>query len=179
MSLADLFQKLADGDSSARDPLFRELYVSFRILARHRIAGWDDAEEVVQTAIVKASTKMDQLTDKTKFSAWAHRILKNEVIEFQRRKQRDRQRHADVDAGSLTLCSDPVDSDLRTRLKDCLQKINAVSGRHARILSLRYQGYGTEDICERLSLTSGNLYVLLHRARTMLRTCLESGEVHQ
>ena len=177
MSISKLYKKYASGDPAAREPLFQELYVSFRILARHRIANRDDAEEAVQSAVVKASTKMDQLTDEDKFSAWAHRILKNEIVELQRKQQDHRRRFVDAEDARLRSADDPVDSDLRARLKDCLRKINAVSGRHARILTLRYEGYGTREICEMLSVSQGNLYVLLHRARTMLKNCLDSGEI--
>jgi len=36
-------------------------------------------------------------------------------------------------------------------------------------------GYETEDICNELDITSSNLWVLLYRARTQLRACLDSN----
>jgi DNA-directed RNA polymerase specialized sigma24 family protein len=51
--------------------------------------------------------------------------------------------------------------------------MNAEFGRHARILVMKYQGYRTAEICERMSITPNNLYVTLSRARAMLKACLE------
>jgi len=36
-------------------------------------------------------------------------------------------------------------------------------------------GYETEDICKELEITSSNLWVMIHRARTQLRGCMEEN----
>jgi RNA polymerase sigma-70 factor (ECF subfamily) len=168
---------MSGGDQVARKQLYEQLYVSFRILARHRIADWNDAEEVVQAAMVKVSSKLDQLTEAERFSAWAHAILKHEVIDHYRTVQSRRSRELELEETSIPLRHQSDDGELKAKLKECLKKLNAVFGRHARILNLRYQGYSTGEICERMQLTPNNLYVMLNRARSMLKNCLESGEI--
>jgi len=168
---------MSGGDQVARKQLYEQLYVSFRILARHRIADWNDAEEVVQAAMVKVSSKLDQLTEAERFSAWAHAILKHEVIDHYRTVQSRRSRELELEETSILIRNEPEDAELKAKLKECLKKLNAVFGRHARILNLRYQGYSTGEICERMQLTPNNLYVMLNRARSMLKNCLESGEI--
>ena len=37
------------------------------------------------------------------------------------------------------------------------------------------QGYDTEAICNELEITSSNLWVIIHRARTALADCLEKN----
>uniref|UniRef100_UPI0035686501 sigma-70 family RNA polymerase sigma factor n=1 Tax=Lutibacter sp. TaxID=1925666 RepID=UPI0035686501 len=37
------------------------------------------------------------------------------------------------------------------------------------------QQFETEDICKELEITSSNLWVIIHRARTQLRKCMEEN----
>jgi len=177
LRITELYKRSIRGDSAARKQLYEQLYVSFRILARHRIADWNDADEVVQAAMVKVSSKLSQLANEEGFSAWAHKILKNEIIDHYRGAEVRRRRESGLDAGELSRDHVSGNGHLKRKLKDCLKKLNTAFGKHARILNLRYQGYGTEEICARMSITPNNLYVILSRARVMLKTCLESGEV--
>jgi len=177
LRITDLYKRSVRGDSAARKQLYEQLYVSFRILARHRIADWNDADEVVQAAMVKVSSKLSQLANEEGFSAWAHKILKNEIIDHYRGADVRRRRESGLEAGELSTGRVTEDGQLKQKLKDCLRKLNTAFGKHARILNLRYLGYSTEEICARMSITPNNLYVILSRARVMLKTCLESGEV--
>lgn len=177
MTIAELYKRVSGGDTAAREQLYQQLYVSFRVIARHRIKDWNEAEEVVQAAMVKVSTRLDQLADVEGFAAWAHKILRNEVIDYYRGEQTRRRRETDLEDVNITPPSRVEDHDLKIRLKECLKKLNAGFGRHARILNMRYAGYDTREICSRLGVTPNNLYVMLCRARTLLKQCLESGEI--
>jgi len=66
---------------------------------------------------------------------------------------------------------------LKKKLLDCLNKINDANTRHARVLNLHYQGFIVREICEKLKLTRNGVYILLSRSRTMLKNCLERGDV--
>ncbi|MGK0459037.1 MAG: RNA polymerase sigma-70 factor (ECF subfamily), partial [Polaribacter sp.] len=37
------------------------------------------------------------------------------------------------------------------------------------------QEFETEEICKELGITSSNLWVIIHRARTQLRKCMEDN----
>ena len=165
------------GDPFARKELYDQLYVSFRIVARHRIRDWNDAEEAVQAAMVKVTSKLDQVADPERFPAWAHMILKNEIIDYYRATQTRRNREAELDSGGLPQNYQVIEPNLKMKLKECLKKVNAMFPKHARILNLRYQGYGTQDICSRMTITPNNLHVVLSRARALLKNCLETGEI--
>jgi len=48
--------------------------------------------------------------------------------------------------------------------------------RQAQVFALRtFDGLDAEDICQQVGITPTNLWVLLHRARTRLRACLEAS----
>ena len=177
MKTSDLARRIINGDLTARDELYGQLYVSFRIIARHRIRDWNDAEEAVQAAMVKVTSKLDQVTDPDRFLAWAHMILKNEIIDYFRDVQKRRNREVDLDVGEMQREYQIADPNLKMKLKECLKKVNAVFAKHARILNLWYQGYGTNEICARMAITPNNLHVILSRARALLKNCLETGEI--
>ncbi len=177
MAVKELYQRAISGDPSARKELYDQLYVSFRIVARHRIRDWNDAEEAVQAAMVKVTSKLDQLADPERFPGWAHMILKNEIFDHYRGAQTRKNRETEFDGAELPDNYQVTEPDLKMKLKECLKKVYAVFPKHARILNLRYQGYGTQDICRRMAVTPNNLHVILSRARTMLKNCLETGEV--
>ena len=175
--MTELYELAVRGDPPSRQELHRQLYVSFRILARHRIRDWNDAEEAVQAAMVKVTSNMDQVADPQRFPAWAHMILRNEIIDYYRGSQTRRVREVELGGDESPHNFQFVDPDLKMKLKECLKKVNAVFSKHARILNLRYQGYGTQEICARLEITPNNLHVILSRARTLLKNCLETGEI--
>jgi len=55
----------------------------------------------------------------------------------------------------------------------CLKDVLKVKRQYARALNLKYQGYSTEEICGRLGVKRGDLYVILNRGRAVLRECLD------
>jgi len=62
-------------------------------------------------------------------------------------------------------------SDFWKTFNDCLSPLPA---RTASVFTLReVDGISSEEICELLSISANNLWVILHRARLHLRNCLE------
>ena len=56
-------------------------------------------------------------------------------------------------------------------LEECLERLPAKT---ARVFMMReHLGYETRDICKELGLTPTHCWVLLYRARTVLRECLQ------
>ena len=54
---------------------------------------------------------------------------------------------------------------------DCLSGLNDSMGQAFALREL--EGLSTEEICKKLKLTPNNLWVILHRARKQLKSCLE------
>ena len=58
--------------------------------------------------------------------------------------------------------------------------ISTLSERLARAFTLReLEGATTEEICKVLDITATNSWVMLHRARTLMRRCLELKWLNQ
>ena len=59
------------------------------------------------------------------------------------------------------------------RFRMCL---SGLSPNHANAFTLReIEGLGTAEICKVLGVSETNLWVILHRARALLRRCLETS----
>lgn len=63
--------------------------------------------------------------------------------------------------------------ELKNQLEAC---INSLPEKYAMVFRLKtIQDFGTEEICKELDITSSNLWVIIHRARTQLRKCMEDN----
>jgi len=177
LTINELHALAKGGDNQAENRLFCSLTESFRLFVQHRIWDEQDAEELVQDTLATIAEKYRGIDFAASFAAWAYKTLENKLLHYYRTKHgresrfaqmTDDQEHEDFRA------SDPA---LKRQLMNCLRRICEANNRYARILNLRYQGYSTEEICERLGITRNNAYILLSRARSMLKLCLEKGDL--
>lgn len=168
----DLVLRAGRGDKSAEQDLMRHLSVSFRLFAQHRVWNDQDAEEVVQDALVTILSKYRGIEFETSFAGWAYQVLNHKILDYVKKKQTRKKLDEQVAADTAAAPQRSADPGLRQRLIDCFRKLGRSNVRHARILNLHRQGYGTGEICRKLGLTENNFYVLLMRARRALEICL-------
>ena len=63
--------------------------------------------------------------------------------------------------------------ELRNQLEVCIDKLPE---KYAVVFRMKtVQEFETEEICKELGITSSNLWVMIHRARTQLRKCMEDN----
>ena len=131
----------------------------------------------MQNALLTVAEKYKEIEFEVSFAAWAHQVLNNKILSHYKIRARDSQRMVDTETGSPEGSVDPVDPTLESHLLECLRKVCAANPRHARILNLHYHGFSVAEICGRLDLTRTNFYSILCRARAMLASCLEKGDI--
>jgi RNA polymerase sigma factor (sigma-70 family) len=177
LNINTLHSQASQGDQTAEEALFKLLTARFRYFAQHKIRERQDVEEIVQDALMTILKKYQSIDFKTSFSTWAHRVLINKILDFHKTKSGHLKKLEEIyktgDSSSLW----NKDNSLEQGLLDCLKQINAAYRRHARVLNLHYQGFKVEEICSKLQVTRTNLYSILSRARAMLETCLEKGDI--
>ena len=177
MSINTLYENAIKGGSVEEKHLFDTLSVTFRLIAYQRIQNKDDADEVVQESLLNIAKNYAGMDFTVSFSAWAYKVFMNEIAGYFRdRKRRGFRIDEDPEVANPGALWKP-DPTLEPSLIECLKKICRTNSRYARILSLKFQGYETESICGRLEITSNNFYVILSRARSMLKECLDRGGV--
>jgi len=167
------------------DYLFR--YAMLRL--RNRSA----AEDVVQETFLAALKSRGSFAGKSSESTWLVGILKHKIIDHFRRQAReaplgenDLREHPDPSSfdssghwtsGPTEWGGNPADLYREKKFLDQLTEcLSGLSPNLANAFTLReIEGADTGEICKVLNVTETNLWVILHRARMLLRRCLETN----
>ena len=159
-------------------------------VARQRVRNDAWAEDAVSETLVAALENPSAFAGRAKLRTWLVGILKHKLVDQTRRGTHERQfEHLDDDeseAGDLSNAitgsafkdpaawGDPQERLSRrqfmTQFDRCLKQLPP---QQARAFILRnWMEEETDDICNQLGVTAGNLAVILHRARNRLRDSL-------
>lgn len=163
-------------------------------LVRLRDAGL--AEEAVQETFLSALSAAASFAGRSSERTWLFGILKRKVVDALRRRTRERPMGSGSEGASP---DDVVDSLFQARgswdrppgkwaadpaalaestdfwrvFDDCFDGLPA---RAAQAFSLRVMdGEESDEACKILGVSANHLFVILHRARTRLRQCLEAS----
>lgn len=175
--MENLLTRARNGDKSAETELFQFLLVRFHYLAKRKGLG-DDAGDIAQDACLTVLEKYREADLEGSFEAWAYGILKRKIGNYYQHREVHR-RVILEDEGSKSVMDYPAKTshpETKRRLYRCLQKLIQGFPRYARALNLIHQGYKTDEICQRMAVKPGNLYVILNRGRQILSDCLKARE---
>ncbi len=155
-------------------------------LARRIVGNHEDAEEVVQEALLKAYRKLDRFRGGSKFYTWLYRIVYNEAIDRVRKAGRNRSvdyddaigRHEEAN-GATELLPPRMDADpdvvqKRRELKEQMETALAqLSEAHQAVIVLReVKGLTYEEIAEVVGCPKGTVMSRLHHARKHMQALL-------
>ncbi|MCF8200289.1 MAG: sigma-70 family RNA polymerase sigma factor [Sulfuritalea sp.] len=154
------------------------------------------AEDAVQETMLAALVGNHRFENRSSYKTWLISILRNKIIDIIRSQSRE------VTASSLSddeTGDDLVDSlfDQRGHWQETARPgrwadpensfeqqqfwqvfeacLDHLPERTARIFMMReFLGLDTDEICKEASISTSNCWVVLHRARMSLRTCLET-----
>ncbi len=177
LSINRLYEMASGGDKNAEKRLFEKLHERFQYIVQQKVTDSQDAEEIVQESMMVVARKYKGINFRVSFTSWAYKVLENRILFFYRTKGRRQRKMASIIAEqghAAVVNPDPI---LRNELLECLKKVNEVNVRHARILNFVHQGFTVEQICRIMKISRNNAYIILSRARTMLKKCLEKGAI--
>ncbi|NJD36316.1 MAG: sigma-70 family RNA polymerase sigma factor [Betaproteobacteria bacterium] len=166
--------------------------------ARLQLRDAGAAEDAVQETLLAALTGSQRFESRSSYKTWLNSILRNKIIDTIRRQSREQSVSslADDEAGDDLLddalfdrgghwqdsakpgrWADPEASFEQQQFwkvfEACLDHLPAKT---ARVFMMReILGLETEEICKETGISSSNCWVVLHRARLGLRTCLETN----
>lgn len=147
----------------------RAFAVAYRIL-EHR----EDAEDVVQDALIRALERLDQLDRSRPFRPWLLRIVVNVALNHRRaRGIRATRPIPDATAAGDALPDRAAeDAELRARLQDAL---DALPERQRTIVQLvDLEGLTSAEVGDVVELSPGTVRWHLYQARKTLRAALAS-----
>ena len=179
LSINELYSRAKEGDRDAENLLFATLTARFRLFVQLRKSNVTDSEDIVQNAIIVIYEKYRDIEITTSFAGWAYKVLQLTLLGRHKEIKRRLRLEKTYQEIFVKKTSHPDISfkDLKTRVINCFLQIHRVKPNYARVLNLIHQGYTTEEICERMKISSNNLYTILSRARTRLFKCLEKGKL--
>lgn len=175
MSINELHKLAVNGGRDEEENLFHNLSVRLLYLAKRRVIDEGDARDIVQDALVTVMKEYKKIKFTTSFAAWVYKVLENKILNFQKTGAR----RADILSRKTSENSHHIlfDSELEPVLLDCIRKVASANRQYARIINLYFQGYTTEEICEKLQISPNHSYVTLFRARAMLEKCMAGEEL--
>jgi RNA polymerase sigma factor (sigma-70 family) len=176
MNLDNLFNRAKSGDESAEKELFSILLVRFRIIASHIIGDRDAAHDAANDAAVSVLQTYRKLEVHTSFIAWAQTIIRRQALKYIEKRTKERGLIQEI---GHRVGSNPhyeISPLIESKIMECLRKLSAINKGYVRILNLKHLGYTFDEICAKLNIDHNNAYVLLHRARKALTSCLKEEE---
>ncbi len=157
-----------------------------------RVNNHDIAKDLVQETFFAGLRAKDNFQGKASERTWLVSILKRKIIDYYR-KINSAKGQAEIklsfyDDGENEgrwieervpqMWENEAEKNIENdELKDTLEKcINNLPEKYAVVFRMKtIQQFETEEICKELDITSSNLWVMIHRARTQLRRCMEKN----
>lgn len=173
-----------------------ERYAAYLLnYAYYRVKDKETAEDLLQETFMSALRSKEQFQGDASEKTWLTKIMKNKIIDHYRSKLNkyaqltdstdafyasyfnsedddhwriDKQPVEWKDAGSLL-----EQGEFQSVLLNCMGKMPE---KLSAVFSLKYmEDVDTETICKDLQITSSNYWVIMHRARILLRECIEKN----
>ena len=159
--------------------------------AFQRVRDKDIAEELVQETFLAAMRAKDRFKGQSSEKTWLFSIIKHKIIDHYRRQKREA---SDIDVEDLAETTDAFFSDNgkwriqptnwgidpgkaleQKEFMDAFYKcLSQMPQRLADAFVHReVDGLKTEEICKVMDITATNCWVMLYRARMLLRRCIE------
>ena len=157
-----------------------------------RVSEVEIAQDLIQETFLAGLKSAKNFKGEASERTWLISILKRKIIDHYR-KSNSKKGKAEVRMNFSSeddhegdwleqRVADPFDGnaedlmqneELGLAIQECLSKLPP---KQAEIFKMKtIQGMETEDICNELGITSSNLWVIIHRARTSLVSCLENN----
>lgn len=149
-----------------------------------------NAEDIVQNTFLAAVESYPKFKHESSPKTWLFAILKNKIADYLRHKYKDASTKQPLDP--LDICFDKdgawkpshrpqewnveegelLDNSMFNEvLKTCIDDLPA-KWSSAVHLKFFYE-YNSKEICDSLNITLANFWQMIHRAKMMLRLCLE------
>ena len=157
-----------------------------------RVNNHEMAKDLVQETFFAGLKAKDNFQGLATERTWLVSILKRKIIDYYRKINSAKGKaevkmnfYSDgehegewIEERVPTSWSAEVDKKIENdELSDALEKcINNLPEKYAMVFRMKtIEQYETEDICKELDISSSNLWVIIHRARTQLRKCMEDN----
>lgn len=163
----------------ARAERFLRLYIE----NQHRLAGfvhalvpnWQDAEELLQEALLILWRKFDEFNDGTEFFSWAARVIQYEVLNYRRRRKHLGPQLSETAIQEIAATAVAASTDLELQREALGFCVDQLPERDRRIVALRYrEGGSISAVAEAVGRSTSMVQKTLQRIRSRLHRCVRS-----
>ncbi len=180
------------GDATALDHLLRTVRPHVeRQLLRYPVSD-EDRRDLLQATLMQIVRRLGSFRAESSFSTWLFRVTANEALMLMRSRRRHRARvvegldweelaslPAANDAAAAHLADVDAATDQRQRDAKVRDALSELPEDYRDVVVAHYHlDLGLQEIADRLSITESAVRSRLHRARTRLRTILETRDVY-
>jgi len=157
-----------------------------------RVKDRETAQDLVQETFFAGLKSMKNFKGQASERTWLISILKRKIIDHYRKINSnkgkaevrmnlnfDGENEGDwleqrvADPYDKTAENNLENTELGLAIHNCISKLPSKQAKVFKMKTLL--GYDTETICNELGITASNLWVLIHRARTSLASCMEKN----
>jgi RNA polymerase sigma-70 factor (ECF subfamily) len=139
---------------------------SFVRMARARVATEEDAEDIVQRAMLRAAERVASLADPSRARPWFYRILRRAIVDHHRSAPAG----VHVEVTDDTVATDGEGAPSAPTCRCAVRLMGELRPAYADILRrVDLSGEDPAAVASALGVSVSNLYVRLHRARGALR----------
>ncbi len=179
---SEYIQKVLDGDTEA----FRYFIEKYRdmaySLAISIVRNGPIAEEVTQDAFLKAFKSLEKFEQRSKFSTWLYKIVRNEGLKRIRKKDfgytDDINELSDISYSEVNhAVNELVETEQKYYINMVLEQLIPNDSLVLRLFYLDEQNL--KEIGEITGLSETNIKTILHRARKRFYTLLEKELKHE
>ena len=157
-----------------------------------RVNNHEMAKDLVQETFFAGLKAMDNFQGKASERTWLISILKRKIIDYYRKINSakgkaevkvnfysDGEKEGEwIEERVPTTWDNEAEKNIENEeLKETLEAcISKLPEKYEMVFRMKtIQQFETEEICKELNITSSNLWVIIHRARTQLRKCMENN----
>lgn len=150
-------------------------YLRYRAIAVRRLRDDIAADDVVQSFVLKALERAEQLRDVRAVHGWLRRLFETTLIDFCRRRGTCRQREVAFEMGLHDRQQDALTDSVPDPEAAIVSLLGNIKQEYADVIyRLDLKGQPKEDAARDLGITVNNLTVRAHRARRALRDAIDS-----
>ncbi|GAB5559700.1 MAG: sigma-70 family RNA polymerase sigma factor [Synoicihabitans sp.] len=141
------------------------------------VADVTDAKDVLQETNRVITTKLGELRQADRFSAWAYRIAYFQSLAFLKSRKRDRHQFGDDLLANVAALSEDLNEQMEQswkRLEHCLARLPDRS--RLVVSDFYYADLSLEEIGQKRSMQANHVAQILYRSRKALHTCITQLE---
>lgn len=149
--------------------------VRFLTFLERRLGSQADAEDLLQTAYLRALSAAETLRDEEKVVPWFYQLLRNLLVDHYRRRGASARLEEHL-AHETDTTAAIDDEELFREVCRCVKDVSEALKDEYREILLRVEleDEPLQQVASRLGITPNNASVRLHRARRVLREALQA-----